>query len=350
MLTQKEVEEIREHLDDAKNPIFLFDNDPDGLCSFLLLRSYIGRGRGVAIKSLPGLDKTYFKKVEEFNSDYIFVLDKPLIDKEFLDLAEKKNIPLVHIDHHQVERTPIVNYYNTFYSSGLSEPVAYLCYNIANKKEDMWISAIGCITDCYMPDYFDEFKKNYPELIDGKTKTPFDILYTTSFGKICMIVSFGLRDATHNVVSMMKLMMNAKGPHDLIDENPKTKSFLKRFEEVDEKYQRILKKAEECVEKDMIFFRYSGDMSINQYVANELLYHNPKKVVVVVYAKSSIANVSLRWDGDIRLATVNAIKDIEGATGGGHEHASGARVPVDKLDLFKENLLQEIEQIRKKKN
>lgn len=345
MLTEKQLIEIREHLENAKNPIFFFDNDPDGLCSFLILQRYIGRGRGVAIKSLPGLDKTYFKKVEEFNSDYIFVLDKPLIDKEFLELVEKSKIPLVHIDHHNVEKTPIKNYYNTFYTSGKTEPVSYLCYKIAGRKEDNWISAMGCITDAFLPDFIEEVVNKNPELFGFKYKTAFDILYNTKFGEISMIISFGLRDKTSNVVSMMKFLMKANSIYDLIEENPKTASFLKRFKEIDEKYKRILKKAEDSIEEDLIWYSYAGDMSINSYISNELFYRYPHKVIVVIYGKSDIVNISLRWEKNIRLATVNALQGIEGATGGGHEHATGARVPKDKLMEFKEKLLEEVKKI-----
>ena len=30
--TEKQIKEIRDHLDRAQNPVFFFDNDPDGLC------------------------------------------------------------------------------------------------------------------------------------------------------------------------------------------------------------------------------------------------------------------------------------------------------------------------------
>ena len=73
MLTEKQVKEIHEHLEKAQNPIFFFDNDPDGLCSFLLLQRYIERGKGVAIKSFPSLDASYCRKVEELNADYVFI-------------------------------------------------------------------------------------------------------------------------------------------------------------------------------------------------------------------------------------------------------------------------------------
>ena len=61
MLTKKQVTEIREHLHHANEPLFLFDNDPDGLCSFLLLQKYVKKGKGFPIKSFPDLNETYFK-------------------------------------------------------------------------------------------------------------------------------------------------------------------------------------------------------------------------------------------------------------------------------------------------
>jgi nanoRNase/pAp phosphatase (c-di-AMP/oligoRNAs hydrolase) len=88
-------------------------------------------------------------------------------------------------------------------------------------------------------------------------------------------------------------------------------------------------------------------LSISQYTANEIFYRHPEKVVVVAYLNGGKANVSLRWNGDIRTATVNAIKDIEGATGGGHEHSAGAKIPADALETFKVNLIREIENGKK---
>jgi len=350
MLNDKEIKELREHLESAKNPIFLFDNDPDGLCSFLILQRYLGRGRGVAIKSLPGLDKSYFRKVEEFKADYIFVLDKPVIAKEFIELADKAGIPLVHIDHHNVPKSETVYYYNTFYSSGLIEPVSYLCYKIAGRKEDAWISAIGCITDSFLPDFLEEIELKYPGLIDAKYKTAFDVLYNTTFGKACMIISFGIKDRTTNIVSLIRFLIKCNNPRDILEENGKTSTFMKRFNEINKKYQAIIKKAEEHVKEEVIFFTYSGDLSINQYVSNYLFYKYPEKIIICLYLRGNIVNLSTRWNKDIRTAVVNAIKDIEGASGGGHEHAAGGRMPADAVQKFKENILKEIEKIKRETN
>ena len=179
MLTKKQIQEIREHLERAQNHLFFFDNDNDGLISFLLLRRFIDRGKGIHIKTFPGLDKSYYKKIQELRPDYIFILDKPAVSEEFIEIVKQDNIPIVWIDHHQVEKPKdeYVNYYNPFFNDRTNEPVSYLCYKITQKKEDIWLAVIGCISDFYMPEIYKEFEEKYPELGKKNPKSPFYFLY-----------------------------------------------------------------------------------------------------------------------------------------------------------------------------
>ena len=159
MLTKKQILEIREHLEKAQNPIFYYDNDADGLCAFLILRRYLGRGYGVAIRSYPDLDASYLKKAEQLKADYIFVLDKPLIAKEFIEEADSMQLPLVWIEHHEITQSQIsenapnqknFHFYNPSLNKGedkSGEPTSYLAYKIAERKEDIWIALVGCIAD-----------------------------------------------------------------------------------------------------------------------------------------------------------------------------------------------------------
>ena len=116
MLTKKQILEIREHLEKAQNPIFFFDNDPDGLCSALILRRYFGKGKCVAIKSFPSMNAEYARKINELNADYVFILDKPVVSPDFFDEVKNFNIPVVWIDHHKTDQTIVpdfVHYYNS---------------------------------------------------------------------------------------------------------------------------------------------------------------------------------------------------------------------------------------------
>lgn len=302
-----------------------------------MLRRYIDRGKGVAIKSFPELNSSYSRKIYELNPDYVFILDKPAVAEGFLEETKKLNLPLVWIDHHNVPKPDVENYYNPYHNDETSEPVSYLSYKIANKKEDVWIAMIGNIGDGFFPEFAQEFGEKYPELWGDNIKTASQALYTTEIGRITRILGFGLKDRTSKVVSMLRFLSAAKSPFDILDED-KARPILQRFKQVNTKYSRLVDKARNFVKGDMLFFQYGGDLSLSADIANELFFLFPDKLIVVAYIKGAKANISLRWKKDVRKVTLNAIKGLEEATGGGHEHATGARVSVEDLPKFKDNL------------
>ncbi len=341
MLTNNQVSEIKEHLEKAQNPLFFFDNDNDGLISFLLFQRFIQRGKGIAIKSFPDLNESYYKRVKELNPDYIFILDKPLVSEKFLEKVKQDNIPIVWIDHHQEQKPSddYISYYNPYLNDKTNEPVSYLAYKITNKKQDIWLSVIGCISDCYIPDFYPEFTKEFPELSIKNPNSAFDILYNSEIGKIARVLDFSLKDTTTNVVKMLKFMMKVKSPLEILDENTKTTQILKRYEEINSKYQELMKKARKQAKEKILYFQYSGNLSISSNIANQLIYEFPEKIIVVVYLNQEIGNISLRGKEVLKL-TLDSIKNIPGATGGGHKDATGAKMLVDNLPKFKENIEQ----------
>lgn len=340
MLSQKQLSEIREHLEKAQNPVFFFDNDQDGLCSFLLLQRAYGKGKGIPIRSFPSLDKEYYRRVIELNADYIFILDKPLVSKGFFEEVEKVNIPIVWIDHHEIETSTIpeeVFYYNPLLAEKKSsEPVTYIASLIAKKKEDNWIALLGCISDKFLPEFADEVIKEFPELFqDGKT--PFGIFYGSDFGKVARILGFGLKDRTSNVVNMLKFLMKVKGPYDILEESSKNRTMHERFNHVFAKYQKFLSKAISLAEEHegkTFFFQYGGDMSISSDLSNELSYRYPSKTIVVIYIAGIKANISVRGK-KVKDKVLKAIRELDNATGGGHDDAVGATVRIEDLEKFR---------------
>jgi len=342
MLTNEQINEIKEHLDKAQNPVFFFDNDVDGLSAFLIFQRYLGRGKGIAIKSFPGLSKNYLRRVEELNADYVFVLDKAIIDEDFVEGVMGKNIPLVSIDHHDVPQQLDENYYNTFHASGKNEPTAYLAYKITNRKEDLWLAVVGCIGDGFIPEFLDDFKEQFPEMVGYSYTEAYDVLYRTEIGKVALIFDYALKDTTSNVVKMLKYLMKAKNAYDVLEENAKTKSFLDRYNLIDKKIKVIIEKAGQNIDKELglLFFTYGGDMSLSQHVANELFYKYPSLIIVVGYNNGNMINFSLRSVLDARQLTLDSIKDLEGATGGGHKNSTGAKISASDLETFKENIIK----------
>ena len=342
MLTKKQVEEIKEHLGRAQNPIFFFDNDADGLCSFVIMKKYCGKGKGVQVKSYPSMNKEYFRKVSELKADYIFILDKPVVEKDFFEEAEKINIPVVWIDHHdvQVKIPKFVRYYNPILNKKkTNEPVTHLCYQISQRKEDLWLDVVGCISDHFYPETYKEFMKEFPEL-SFDSKEPFDILYKSKIGRVIMMFGFALKDTTTNVVNMMKLLVKAKGPYDVLEENKENVAIHKRFSQIDKKYTKLLEKAKTNASKPgkLLFFQYAGDTSMSSNVSNELMYLFPDKIIVVTRINGAMANISARGK-NVRELILKAIEGIAGSRGGGHEDAVGAQVRVEDLEKFRENLI-----------
>ncbi|MFA5020417.1 MAG: DHH family phosphoesterase [Candidatus Pacearchaeota archaeon] len=353
MLSKEQINEIREHLEKAQNPIFFFDNDVDGLISFILLRRYIGRGRGVAIKSFPELNKEYVKRVEEFNADYVFVLDKPEISREFIEEVVVKNIPIIWIDHHEVEdnrrvsntQFTLLNYYNPIFSKNKQNvPTSYIAQKIADKKQDLWLAVIGCISDNFVPDFYSDFEKEYPDLCRKKPDSAFEILYESEFGNLVKVLSFSLKDRTSKVVSMMNFLFNVRFPIELLKEDNKNFLILERYRQVNRVYLKIADKAKKIGRnsKKTIFFQYGGELSLSAELANELSYRFPSKIIIVFYVKGRMVNASIRGNIDIRSATLNVLKEIDGASGGGHKHATGARMMVENIQKFRELFEKEV--------
>jgi len=344
MISSSKLQEIRDHLEASQNPLFFYDNDVDGLCAFLILQRAIGRGKGVAIKSFPDLKEQYVRKVEELNPDAIFILDKAELSKEFVEAVEEKGIPMIWIDHHET-KTPkeIIDKTSYYNSHPSSEPTTYIAQKVFNKKEDLWLAVIGCIGDVYMPDFAKDFEEISPELFNSKISA-FDALNSTEIGKMVRMLNFGLMDSITNVVKLIKYLFKAKNAYDLLEENQYTKQFHKRYTQLNEFFNKQVEKAESQLDtkSQIIFFTYSGNTSMSSEIANRLSYNHQDKLIVVAFKRPEKANISIRGKNALEI-TKKAIEDIEGATGGGHVEATGAMVPLDDFEKFKENIYSSFE-------
>ncbi|MEK6889810.1 MAG: DHHA1 domain-containing protein [Nanoarchaeota archaeon] len=349
MLTSKQMEEVREHLNKAGNPVFYFDNDADGLCSFLLLSRFIGRGKGVAVRSYPNLDKGYARKAQELGADYVFVLDKPVLSEEFVGAIAEMNLPMVWIDHHDVDNKDYSKIHENFFvynpaknngKDKSSEPVTYLSYKISERKEDMWIAVMGCIADHYMPDFADDFGKKNSELW-GKVKEPFDAYFGTEIGKIAQALNFGLKDSITNVVKMQNFLLKCNSPSEVLEEVKENTLFRKKYSELKKKYDSLLEEAEEKLDGKILFFDYGGESSMSAQLSNELSYRHKNAYVVVAYRNGGVVNISIRGK-NVKKILSNILNGFEGASGGGHEDAVGARVKTEDLKRFEETFREEI--------
>jgi len=174
MLKKKELELFYKKVKDSYRPIIFFDDDPDGLCSYLLIQKFLmqkGReAKGVIVKGSP-LKGTYWK--EKYSLfDKVFILDKPRVEQEFLDKIKNEKIWL---DHHTLpdEIPQKVVYLNPrIHQKSDGRPTTYWVYNALKKDKFMkkyeWLAAIGTTADYY---FNKQFIKNTIQLFtQNKTK------------------------------------------------------------------------------------------------------------------------------------------------------------------------------------
>jgi len=345
MLTGAHLEEIREHLERAQNPLFFYDNDPDGLCSYVLLRKYINRGKGIAVRTHPGLDANYAKRAQELSADYIFVLDRPHLGKEFVEEIAQLALPIVWIDHHDVEEEKY-DYSQLFVynaakhgSHESAHPVTYWSYKITRRVEDTWIAMMGCIYDHYLPEFASMFSEQYPEYWGKDIREPFQGYYDTEIGRLARSLSFGLKDSITHVVQLQNFLISCAHPSDLAEGLESHKPFAQKYKDILRKYEHLLSEARDSVGERLIFFTYGGDVSISSDIANALCYKHPNHVVVVAYKVGGISNLSVRGE-HVKKIVEKLLPQFEHATGGGHPNAVGMRMRAEDLERFK-TLLQE---------
>lgn len=363
---------IIKELDECNNPFFLFDDDPDGLSSFLQLYAYKKSGEGIIVKSAPMVPFSYSKKLMESREiDKIFILDKPDIQYEFLD--QLRNISIVWIDHHESKKEFLkennfnnVEYFNPRnYEENI--PTSQVCYfaieqsllknhdkdNSSTCKSDLlkkyqWKAAVGIIGDWVIPSFINELSKNYPDLISSQIKKPEEALFKTTFGKLIKIISFNLKGTSKEVKKSIEFLKKIESPYEILNRKPPYGKYIYgRYFKLNEEYTFHLKNALSNKDNEFIVYIYDSQNSFTGDLSNECLFLNPNKIIIIGKEKRGYLRLSLRSAKYNLSELLNiALKGIRGH-GGGHEHACGAHIYVDDFNKFLDQLKEAIDLFQK---
>ncbi len=342
MITEDQLKEIKKYLDSSENPLFFYDDDNDGLCSYLLLRKYLGKGKGICVRGKPMLSSEFLRYVKENMPDKIFVLDKPIIDQDFIDNV---NVPIIWIDHHTPIEREGVKYFNPRIENEKDRRnVAYWCYKVIllenkNGSNGLWIASVGCISDWFLPEFYNDLRKKYKDLFNNE-ETPEDVLFKSKFGELCRIINFLLKGKVSDVNKSVRLLLRVKDPYEILNGDSKeAKYILRRIGPIKKEYENLLKEALKFESKEKIyFFRYRAHKySLTSELANELIYRFPNKIIVVGREKDNRIKMSLRSSKiDLRPVIQKALIGVDGY-GGGHEFAGAVNINVNDFDRFIEN-------------
>ncbi len=338
MLTDVQIMEIRGFLEKAENPLYFFDDDPDGLTAYLLLKKKYKKGHGTCVKSSPKSEIVYSAAYRKHKPDLVVILDKPKISQEVLD---EFNVPVVWIDHHQLVERNGVNYYNPMAGDNPdNRPTSYWAYRVVEENE--WVALVGIIGDWNVPekDIVEKFK--YPELL-GNAKTAPELMFDVEFGKLIKIFSFVMKGSNESMDDCINGLEEIDDPMDILEKKSEMgKVIFEKYERLNKEYEVLLKGALEQEEDEIYVYTYVEDKnSFTGSLSNELLHRLKSEVIIIGREKEGDFRLSLRSKGKpIRLILKKALEEVEGY-GGGHEMSCGASVKVQDFSKFIEIIKRE---------
>ena len=334
-LSTNQIKQIREHLDNCKNPLFFFDDDQDGLCAFLQLYRYKKEGKGIIVKTTPKLGSVFADKAKEYGPDKVFILDLAVVEQDFID---EMKAPVIWIDHHGPFERHNVKYFNPRISNWEdNHPTSYMCHQVV--QQDLWIAAIGCVADWFLPPFLKAFKKEFPDLIDRPYKAPGDIIYNTKLGHLIRIFSFVLKGKTADVMRNIKILSRIESPYEILNQETAQGRFIYRYyEQVNKLYEPLIKdvlKVAAKAEDKLVLFTYKDDKtSFTSDLSNEAIYRFPDKIILIAREKNEEMKCSLRSTKAVLPPLIEkALVGLEGF-GGGHEHACGLNVKSYHFEEF----------------
>jgi len=324
---EMKLEKIKDALLASKRPLFFFDDDPDGLCSFLQLYKQLGEGKGIIIKTTPRIDMKFLRFVHGYEPDRVFILDIAHVEDEFIQAV---NVPIVVIDHHEPKDYHGVDYFNPRKESIISCTSAVIYDTF---KDNLWIAAIGAVADWIMPVFIEEFKEKYPDLV-GELEIE-KLLFESKLGQLCRVFSFNMKGKHSDVSKSMKILTRIKSPYEILNqETPAGKFVWKRFQAGERVYQGLVEDARKHADGGFLVFIYGDDrLSLSKDLANQMLHEFPDKVIIVGRKRSGSAKLSIRSKKNLPPILAESLQGVDGF-GGGHEHACGCVVNEEDFDRW----------------
>ena len=344
MIPQEKLEEIRKAIQTAQKPLFLFDDDCDGMCAFLILKTLNDNSLGYGLTGPPIITRQHVSTVEMRNPDVIIILDIGDVGQDFID---EITIPIIWLDHHTLQDRTGIDYCNPRkWDPKNHKATSHWAYQIAEEK--LWLAATGIVADWMIPDNAKEIQEKFPGYLDDISSAP-AALFNTKFGKLTLIVDFCIKGLDKSPLQIANALNKIEHPDEIFNQSsPAGKFLFKRAEPKFKEYENLLKQARTCYDKEspIFLFRYTEQAnSYTRYVSNRMTYEFPDKLIIVARTKADDIKLSLRCtektDIDIPELLNFVFKELSGY-GGGHKYACGASVKVKDFDKFLEKVQQHI--------
>ena len=200
---------------------------------------------------------------------------------------------------------------------------------------------LGIIGDWHIPEFINDFKKDYSDLLPKTYKDPGDIYFNSRLGDLIKIITFALKGSTTEVKKTISILLKIESPYDILNQaTANGKYIFKRADRLQKEYDTLLEKAKKTkIKDDILLFLYPlTKTSFTSIFSNEISYLFPDKFVIIGRETSGEVKISLRSQKyKVRDIFEKAMVNIEGH-GGGHLHACGAHIKKKDFNLFISNI------------
>ncbi len=331
----------------AKRPLIFYDDDADGLCSYLLcLRARGGEGIGARAQHTVPLEMG-LRKIEENAPDLVVILDCATVDTQFLDRCP---VPILWLDHHEPQKAKHAQL--TYLNPRLSDDTdnrstTHWVWHALGREEDLWIAGIGSISDWQLTDVAHAFWNKYPDILQPVETPPQAMFGAHPFAELLRIVQFNLKGDSTDVRTSTKIFTRIESPHELLQHStPRAKLLYKRYQIVDKEYQKLLRQARAgVVEGSKVLYALFSQVEISllSEVSNCMLYEHPDKLIFLARAHNGDVKLSLRGEHwDIAAAVKAAMQEGIRGNAGGHMHACGGNIKGEDFPRFKALVLNNL--------
>ena len=337
MLTKQEIQLLHKTITTSARPLVFFDDDADGLASYLLIQDTNAEAHGIRAARGPQLTHHFIGFVRRTHPDTVLIIDKPLVDEEFF---RQVTTPTLWLDHHdpqayqQHKQHAHIQYLNP--ASNDSEDHRPTSYWIQQALQGpIWIAAAGVTAD-WDSSLLDAFRKEYPKLAP-KTNDIQEALYDSKLGDIIRILNFCMKGSTQEIDECIQALTHIKTPQELLNAtSTHAKHVQKHVKPILKEYHKQLEQASQGESKQGVYTYVFEDIqtSLVTNVANELNTKIEEDILIIGRDDGTRINFSMRsTHTPLNKMLEEALAHVEGY-GGGHENACGGSIRKDHWQEF----------------
>ena len=339
--------------------IIAHGHDNDTICSAVVMQRLLRDLRGVDAALFPLEDNFAVREgdvggMERLKPDFIVVVDIAHVDdggaRKFLDSKGT-----LFIDHHQPIKLKDATYCNPrLFEREIYMPVSYIVYKLYESFGDpakvAWISGVGVLSDhgvSVSRDLFDYIKKIDPRLVGETDFREEDLFSYSVLGTVAKILdSARVAGGKEGSTLAARTLAQVKSYKSIINAGSEdAKRLMAWSDAVRKEFKRLVadfNRKKHLVKGNIIFYEIPSKLQIKSSLSGYLVQFYRDKVLVLAQKRDGNFDVSFRrGDGvktDLNKMAKKAVGGIPGSEGGGHEAASGARIPIKYLARFLKQL------------